>query len=122
MKTVTVMRVLKWILLLTVIVAVIVILVRLAQSGDFSPGEPWPTSTSRPTASHPRPSQPCYRDVNGACAPQYSPTFPTPGGATARCRDGTYSFSEHRRGSCASHGGVAAWLDDLPWRHPGVSP
>ena len=33
-----------------------------------------------------------------------------PPGATARCRDGTYSFSQHRSGTCSYHGGVAAWL------------
>jgi hypothetical protein len=33
-----------------------------------------------------------------------------PIGASARCRDGTYSFSQHRRGTCSWHGGVAAWL------------
>ena len=33
-----------------------------------------------------------------------------PAGATARCRDGTYSFSQHRSGTCSRHGGVAAWL------------
>ena len=33
-----------------------------------------------------------------------------PPGATAHCRDGTYSFSEHHRGTCSHHGGVAAWL------------
>ena len=33
-----------------------------------------------------------------------------PAGATARCRDGSYSFSQSRRGTCSHHGGVAAWL------------
>jgi uncharacterized protein YraI len=33
-----------------------------------------------------------------------------PAGATARCRDGTYSFSRTRRGTCSHHGGVAQWL------------
>lgn len=33
-----------------------------------------------------------------------------PAGATARCRDGTYSFSQNRRGTCSHHGGVAEWL------------
>ena len=33
-----------------------------------------------------------------------------PNGATARCRDGTYSFSKHRSGTCSHHGGVATWL------------
>jgi len=33
-----------------------------------------------------------------------------PIGASARCRDGTYSFSRNRRGTCSWHGGVASWL------------
>jgi uncharacterized protein DUF3761 len=33
-----------------------------------------------------------------------------PDGATARCRDGAYSFSRSRRGTCSHHGGVAKWL------------
>jgi hypothetical protein len=44
------------------------------------------------------------------CKPEESPTAPT--GATARCADGTYSFSEHRSGTCSYHGGVAEWLDE----------
>jgi len=33
-----------------------------------------------------------------------------PAGATAECRDGSYSKSQSRRGTCSSHGGVASWL------------
>jgi len=33
-----------------------------------------------------------------------------PAGASAICRDGTYSFSQNRRGTCSHHGGVARWL------------
>jgi hypothetical protein len=33
-----------------------------------------------------------------------------PQGATAQCRDGSYSFSQNRRGTCSHHGGVAKWL------------
>jgi len=32
------------------------------------------------------------------------------GGATAICRDGTYSYSQSRQGTCSRHGGVARWL------------
>lgn len=41
-----------------------------------------------------------------------SPTYyqTAPAGATALCRDGTYSFSRSRRGTCSHHGGVAKWL------------
>lgn len=34
----------------------------------------------------------------------------TPAGATARCGDGSYSFSQHHRGTCSHHGGVGSWL------------
>src|SRR5579864_8069774 len=33
-----------------------------------------------------------------------------PKGATAQCRDGSYSFSQSRRGTCSHHGGVAKWI------------
>lgn len=33
-----------------------------------------------------------------------------PEGATAQCRDGSYSFSQSRRGTCSHHGGVKRWL------------
>lgn len=33
-----------------------------------------------------------------------------PAGATAKCSDGTYSYSQSRRGTCSHHGGVAIWL------------
>ena len=41
-----------------------------------------------------------------------SPTFfkTIPKGASALCRDGTYSFSKNRRGTCSHHGGVSKWL------------
>jgi hypothetical protein len=34
-----------------------------------------------------------------------------PPGATARCNDGTYSYSQTHSGTCSHHHGVAAWLD-----------
>ena len=30
---------------------------------------------------------------------------------TAICRDGTYSYSQTRQGTCSHHEGVAEWLD-----------
>src|SRR5947207_10880315 len=38
------------------------------------------------------------------------PILPAPAGATAHCNDGTYSYSQHRSGTCSHHGGVAQWL------------
>jgi hypothetical protein len=42
-----------------------------------------------------------------------SPTYymSAPEGATAICKDGTYSFSRSRRGTCSHHGGVRTWLN-----------
>jgi uncharacterized protein DUF3761 len=47
---------------------------------------------------------------NTVCSPESVPTAPA--GATAKCEDGTYSFSESRSGTCSHHGGVAEWLDE----------
>ncbi len=52
---------------------------------------------------------------NPATKPQATPGSETysntvPVGATARCYDGTYSFSQSRRGTCSHHGGVSQWL------------
>ena len=33
-----------------------------------------------------------------------------PTGASAQCRDGSYSFSQSHRGTCSRHGGVSRWL------------
>ncbi|HEV7134123.1 MAG TPA: DUF3761 domain-containing protein [Gaiellaceae bacterium] len=33
-----------------------------------------------------------------------------PPGATAQCRDGSYSYSQTHSGTCSYHGGVAVWL------------
>jgi hypothetical protein len=35
-----------------------------------------------------------------------------PAGTTALCKDGTYSFSRHRRGTCSHRGGVREWLSN----------
>jgi hypothetical protein len=34
--------------------------------------------------------------------------------ATATCKDGTTSYSAHRRGTCSHHGGVKTWHKDVP--------
>jgi hypothetical protein len=34
---------------------------------------------------------------------------------TARCRDGSYSYSQHHGGTCSWHGGVVAWNPAVPW-------
>jgi hypothetical protein len=48
-----------------------------------------------------------YKSVSGVCVASPSSN---PAGATARCRDGTYSYSLHASGTCSHHGGVARWV------------
>jgi hypothetical protein len=45
---------------------------------------------------------------NRVHSPAYSDSVPA--GASARCSDGTYSFSQSRRGTCSRHGGVDYWI------------
>jgi hypothetical protein len=49
---------------------------------------------------------------NTVHSPAYSNDGSVPAGATAQCGDSTYSFSQHRSGTCSHHGGVATWLND----------
>lgn len=50
------------------------------------------------------------KDGHVVHAPAKSTTGQVPAGASAKCRDGTYSFSQHHRGTCSHHGGVEIWL------------
>lgn len=43
-------------------------------------------------------------------SPAHSKSGAIPHGATAQCGDGSYSFSQSRRGTCSHHGGVNHWL------------
>lgn len=51
-----------------------------------------------------------YQNSDGNCVPVPRQADSPPSGATAKCNDGTYSFSQHRKGTCSGHGGVANWL------------
>jgi hypothetical protein len=48
-----------------------------------------------------------YRNSDGNCVHRPGDN---PSGATALCKDGTYSYSQHRSGTCSGHGGVRSWL------------
>jgi hypothetical protein len=42
--------------------------------------------------------------------PAHTVSGAAPAGASAQCRDGSYSFSLHHSGTCSHHGGVSRWL------------
>ena len=57
----------------------------------------------------------CYVNREGVSVPRPQGDWHTqevPPGATARCRDGTYSFSRHPTfwGTCSHHGGVQNYV------------
>lgn len=73
-------------------------------------------STAKPTAATPAAAPPAAAtQAKSATASKSAPTKAAgntdPTGATAKCKDGTYSKSQHHSGTCSSHGGVAEWLD-----------
>lgn len=56
-----------------------------------------------------------YENADGQCIPVPTSTGSNssspPPGATALCADGTWSFSQHVKGTCSQgHGGVQQWL------------
>src|SRR6201746_2155820 len=57
-----------------------------------------------------------YRNRDGETvhSPARSRSGQAPDGATARCRDGTWSFSRPRSGTCSRHGGVSARRREHP--------
>lgn len=63
--------------------------------------------------SHPtRPAHEYYKNSLGIMVhfPVRMPSAKAPAGASARCRDGSYSFSWSRKGTCSRRGGVSDWL------------
>ena len=70
------------------------------------------TPTYEPASGNSLSNDNYYTNVDGnkVHSPAYSNDGDVPAGASARCKDGTYSFSQNRRGTCSGHGGVASWL------------
>lgn len=75
---------------------------------------PAPAVVKKPTpppAQQTAPPPPTYyTNVDGNKVQSPTKYDSAPAGASARCGDGTYSFSQNRRGTCSHHGGVAEWL------------
>jgi Protein of unknown function (DUF3761) len=73
-------------------------------------------SPTQPTPHQQQKSQPkctdkgTYLNSKGETVKRPENCSAAPQGATAQCRDGSYSFSQSRRGTCSHHGGVAKWL------------
>ena len=69
------------------------------------------TSGGTPVSSNPTSSNPTTTSPTKTSGPVVSETG-APLGSTAKCKDGTYSFSKTRSGTCSRHGGVLEWLSN----------
>jgi hypothetical protein len=83
----------------------------------FPQAQPKPTQSPTPTSTVPATTHGAcaadyYRNSDGVCVhrPAKTQNGGVPAGSTARCRDGSYSFSQSRRETCSHHGRVAKWL------------
>lgn len=68
------------------------------------------TGLASPANSAPCPAGQYLDWRDHACVPRPTSAPTPPPGARAVCRDGDYSFDEHRVGACNGHGGVREWL------------
>jgi hypothetical protein len=71
---------------------------------------PPPATTKAPATT----TTPAPKSTSSSSTSTKAPTTAAgntdPTGATAKCKDGTYSKSQHHSGTCSSHGGVDTWL------------
>lgn len=66
-----------------------------------------PKTTAKPAPQPAACGADYYRNVDGNCVHRPSDN---PAGATALCKDGSYSYSQNHSGTCSGHGGVRTWL------------
>lgn len=85
--------------------------VEVPKQVEPSPSKARPKTT--PTAKAPSLAE-CgsdyYRNTDGVCVHRPATGPGAADGATALCKDGSYSYSQNRRGTCSGHGGVRTWL------------
>jgi hypothetical protein len=95
----------------TVALLVLTLLLKpLTSAQSSSPSRSTPTTTSSPKPKPNCANNGTYVNSQGQTVMRPETCSSAPQGATAQCRDGTYSFSKHRSGTCSHHGGVAKWL------------
>jgi hypothetical protein len=66
----------------------------------------WTFEAKPPVAAPPPPPPPSSTSCGGGSVPASASC----GKPTAGCKDGTWSCSQNRSGTCSSHGGVSCWV------------
>lgn len=77
--------------------------ISLRQTGPAPSPAPSPTPAPAPA---PAPAPPSPTPGSNTCAKPAS----APASSTAQCKDGTFSSSQNRSGTCSSHGGVSCFF------------
>src|SRR5450432_2751553 len=90
--------------------AVLLLTVSWSPQAAFSAGAP------ATVALNPQPEPPGFTDSTlppGPCRGAHGKfaKCTIPEGATAKCKDGTFSTRKTRAGTCSQHGGVTKWLN-----------
>lgn len=86
---------------------------RVIKNGTYeAPQVQQPSQTQATPQQQAAPAQGCPNGayVNSAGNIVCRPSAEQGNGATAICRDGTYSYSQTRSGACSGHRGVSRWL------------
>ena len=78
--------------------------------GVQKPSTSKPAAAATPAAAAATTPAAAKSSTASKSAPTATASNTDPTGATAKCKDGTYSKSQHHSGTCSSHGGVAEWL------------
>lgn len=108
---------LRYVVLAFVLAAILVPQPLVSQASSQAPlpstNTPTTSNTSKPDADKANCSNNgTYVNSKGETVRRPENCSTAPKGATAQCRDGSYSFSQSRRGTCSHHGGVAKWLSN----------
>jgi len=98
--------------------AVVFFVLVLLQQQVVAQTQPASAAKTTTASASPKPNQDqanctnngTYENRKGETVPRPENCSSAPKGATAQCRDGSYSFSRSRSGTCSHHGGVAKWF------------
>lgn len=83
---------------------------KAAKADAAAPAAAAPAATPAPAAAAPATPKAAPAATAAKTAATSSTGNTDPTGATAKCKDGTYSKSKTHKGSCSHHGGVAEFL------------